>query len=118
MQDDRGSVKMLLYILRTPESLISRETIERRRDLSAEILPGGGLRIDARGNETSWDMIASFFQEIRGYINEDGKAATVTTVEWKDCQAHASSALLTLGTLSLQVGDIRGALHCNLAVKA
>jgi hypothetical protein len=118
MQDDRGSVKMLLYILRTPESLISRETIERRRDLSAEILPGGGLRIDARGNETSWDMIASFFQEIRGYINEDGKAATVTTAEWKDRQAHASSALLTLGTLSLQIGDIRGALHCNLAVKA
>jgi len=117
LQNHRGSVKTLLYVLRTPKTLISRETVRQSHGLSAEILPGGGIRIDASNKETSWNGIASLFQELYDYVGEDGKAATVTTVEWKDRRPFALSALLTLGIMSLKIGDIRGTIHCDLADK-
>ena len=118
LRNDRGGTKTLLYILRTPDPLISREAICEDEDLSAEILPGGGLRIDVRSPETSWDNVKSYFQEFRDYLREDGKAATVTTVEWEDHRPVTKSAFLTLGILSVKIGDIRGDLHCNLSEKA
>lgn len=118
LENDRGGAKTLLYILRTPDPLISREAISEHEDLSAEILPGGGLRIDARSSKTSWENVRSYFQEFQDYLREDGKAATVTTVELEDHRPVTKSALLTLGILSMKTGDIRGDLHCNLSEKA
>jgi hypothetical protein len=60
-QDDRGAAKTLLYILRTPNRLISKETIYEEPDVNAEILSGGGLRIDVRSPEKSWDAVKSYF---------------------------------------------------------
>jgi hypothetical protein len=118
LQSDLGNTKTLLYILRTPDPLISRETIQHSQGLSAEILPGGGLRIDSSDDKTSWDNIAACFQKLRDYIDEDGKAATVTTSEWRGHRPQTNSAFLPLGTLSLKIDDIRGAIHCDLVAKS
>ena len=107
--------KTLVYRIRTSDPLISRETISRSGTLEAEVLPGGGLRIDALNDQVTWDEMASCFQKLLGWIDEDGKAATITTAEWQDGRPRTRNALLTLGTLSLQIDDIRGELHCKLS---
>lgn len=114
-QDDRGTAKTLLYILRNRNPLISREAIFEDETVIAEILPGGGLRIDVRFAETSCETASSWFRKFRDYVPEDGKAATLTTVVWQDHRPIIKSALLTLGILSIKIGDIRGDLHWNLA---
>jgi hypothetical protein len=117
LQNDRGEGKTLLYVLRTPDPLVSREAVYGNGDLSAEILPGGGLRIDTLSTETSWDNVRSCFQELGNYLQDSGKAATITTAEWKDRRPVTKSALVTLGTMSLKIGDIRGDIHCDLSGK-
>ena len=114
-QDDRSAAKTLLYILRTPNRLISKETIYEEADANVEILSGGGLRIDVRSPEKSWDDVKSYFRQFRDYLREDGNAATLTTVEWEDHRPVIKSALLTLGILSVKIRDIRGKLHCDLS---
>jgi hypothetical protein len=117
LQNDRGGGKTLLYVLRTPDPLVSREAVYGNGDLSAEILPGGGLRIDTLSTETSWDNVRSCFQELGNYLQDGGKAATITTAEWKDRRPVTKSALVTLGTMSLKIGDIRGDIDCDLSGK-
>jgi hypothetical protein len=114
-QYNRGAAKTLLYILRTPDRLISRETICTEGDVNAETLSGGGLRIDVHSPETSWEDVKSYFRQFRDHLREDGKAATLTTVEWEDHRPVIKSAVLTLGVLSVKIGDIRGELHYDLS---
>jgi hypothetical protein len=114
-QHTRGAAKTLLYILRTPDRLVSRETICEEADVNAEILSGGGLRIDVHSPEKSWDDVKSYFRQFRDNLCEDGKAATLTTVDWEDHRPVIKSAFLTLGVLSMKIGDIRGELHCDLS---
>jgi hypothetical protein len=117
-QDNRGAAKTLLYIFRTPDRLVSRETIYEKADVNAEILSGGGLRIDVRSPEKSWDNVKSYFRQFQDYLREDGKSATLTTLEWEDHRPVIRSALLKLGILSVKIGDIRGELHCDLSERS
>ncbi len=73
------------------------------------------MRIDVRSPEKSWGAVKSYFRQFRDYLREEGEAATLTTVEWEDHRPVIKSALLTLGILSVKIGDIRGELHCDLS---
>ena len=60
-QDDRSAAKTLLYILRTPNRLISKETIYEEADANVEILSGGGFGIDVRSPESPGTTLSPIF---------------------------------------------------------
>lgn len=105
LEYERGSTKSLLYVLRAPNRLISRDELEWENGITAEILPGGGLRIDAK-KEASWDVIVDTFRTIQYYVPKDGKAATLIAVEWKNHQPRVSSMFLSFGTCLLNLDGL------------
>ncbi len=112
--DERGSTKTLLYVLRTPEPLISREALEAGDRVIAEILPGGGLRIDARKG-VSWDTVVATFRRIQHYVPKNGKAATLVAAEWKNHQPCVSSMFLSFGTCLLKLEGLADRIRAALA---
>jgi hypothetical protein len=76
LQNDHQSEKTLLYVLRKPEFLISRETLATGNSSTAEILPGGGVRIDAAKGQT-WEMVVNTLFQMEYYISKDGTSATL-----------------------------------------
>jgi hypothetical protein len=114
LRNDHQSKKTLLYVLRKPEFLISRETLVTGNSTTAEILPGGGLRIDAT-NEETWEIIVNTFLQMEYYIPEDGKSATMVAADWSYEQPHVASMFLSLGTCLLKRGRLADRISAALA---
>jgi hypothetical protein len=111
--DERESTKTLLYVLRTPNPLISREALKAGDRITAEILPGGGLRIDAM-KRASWNTVVATFRTIQHYVPKDGKAATLVAAEWNH-QPRVSSMFLSLGTCLLKLEGLARRIRTALA---
>lgn len=114
LQNHRESKKTLLYVLRKPEFLKSRETIQTANSTTAEILPGGGLRIDATTEET-WEMIVNTFLQMEYFIPKDGKSATIVAVDRSDEHPRVASMFLSFGTSLLKRDHLADRISAALA---
>jgi hypothetical protein len=114
LRNDHQSKKTLLYVLRKPELLTSREAVVTGNSTTAEILPGGGLRIDAT-NEETWKMIVNTFQQMEYYIPEDGKSAAIVAADWSLERPHVASMFLSLGTCLLKRDGLADRISAALA---
>jgi hypothetical protein len=114
VRDDRQSEKTLLYVLRDPEFLVSREALGTGESTTAEILPGGGLRIDAK-NEETWDTIVNTFRKMQRYIPEDGKSARILAVDWNNQQPRVGTMFLSFGTCLLKLDGLADRISAALA---
>jgi hypothetical protein len=114
LRDNRQSNKTLLYVLRDPEFLVSREALDTGDTTSAQVLPGGGLRIDAK-NEETWDTIVNAFRKMQNYIPKDGKAATIVAVDWNNERPRSGTLFLSLGTCLLKLDCLADRISAALA---
>lgn len=114
LRNDHQSKKTLLYVLRKPELLISREAVATGNSTTAEILSGGGLRIDAT-NEETWEMIVNTFRQMEYYIPEDGKSAMIVAADWSHERPHIASMFLSLGTCLLKRDGLASRISAALA---
>ena len=114
LRDVRQSNKSLLYVLREPEFLISREPLDTGDSTTAEVLPGGGLRIDSK-NEKTWDTIVDTFRKTQHYIPKDGKSATIVAVDWNNQRPRIGTMFLSFGTCLLKLDGLADRISAALA---
>ena len=114
LRDVRQSNKTLLYVLREPEFLISREPLDTGDSTTAEALPGGGLRIDSK-NEKTWDTIVDTFRKTRHYIPKDGKSATIVAVDWNNQRPRIGTMFLSFGACLLKLDGLADRISAALA---
>jgi len=94
--------------------LISREALTKGDSTTAEILPGGGLRIDAKNNE-AWEAIVKTFVRTERHIPKDGKAARLVAVDWNNNDPRVATTFLSFGTCLLKLDGLADRITAALA---